>query len=100
MPSWAAVLQQPLAEAVAPIAPPQEQQSAGTTAVVDANAVIGDTDLRRLAENLVTVPEVLEECRDLQAQQRLDFLPEGIRTIRPTDGALKAGQRWLKAKLR
>ena len=91
MPSWAAVLQQQAAEVAIPAAPHTEEY-AGTTAVVDANAVIGGTDLRSLAKNLITVPEVLEECKDLQAQQRLQFLPDGIKTERPIEEAFKAGQ--------
>ena len=93
MPSWAAVLQQPVAEVAPPTAALEAEKDAGTTAVVDANAVIGGTDLRALAENLITVPEVLEECRDLQAQQRLQSLPESIKTARPSEDAFKAGAR-------
>ena len=92
MPSWSSIVQQPMAEPAAPPPEPPPAAQATSTAVVDANAVIGGTDLRALAETLVTVPEVLEECRDAQAQQRLQLLPEALKTQRPSDEALKAGE--------
>ena len=93
MPSWSAIVQQPQADApAAPTAQPEPAAGSTSTAVVDANAVIGGTDLRALADELVTVPEVLEECRDAQAEQRLQLLPEGLKTRTPSEEALKAGE--------
>ena len=94
MPSWSSIVQQPVTEPAAPehATPSPAAVQTSSTAVVDANAVIGGTDLRSLAETLTTVPEVLEECRDAQAQQRLALLPEGLQTQRPSEEALKAGE--------
>lgn len=89
--SWAAVAvsEQPAKGAAAPTA---EAASTKSTAVIDANAIMGGFPLDRLAERLVTIPEVLEEVRDAKSRERLATLHVVLETLEPTDEAVAAGR--------
>ena len=86
--TWADIAQRPAQ--LPPQPPPLDLQAAGSTAVLDASAIIGGFS-REVAEHLVTVPAALEECRDALAQQRLQLLPEGIRVQQPCAESVKRG---------
>ena len=87
--TWAAIASQPgkPQPQIIPAAP----SSTGTTAVLDASAIIAGFD-RNLADNLSTVPEVLQECKDAVAKQRLQLLPEGVSIEQPSAESLKRGE--------
>jgi len=87
--SWAKVVQaeqEPAAPRPAPA--PADARS---VAVVDANAIIAGVQLHTLAEQLVTVPEVLAELRDVRTRQALEALPVRLHTREPLEDAVKAG---------
>ena len=87
--SWAKILQsEPEVQAVkAPQAPPD----AKSVAVVDTNAIIAGIQLHTLAEQLITVPEVLAELRDARSRQALDALPCSLHVREPSEESLRAG---------
>lgn len=87
--SWAKIVQAQPAEKVATV--PQAHLEAGSTAVVDTNAIIAGVQLHTLAEQLVTVPEVLAELRDAKSRQALDTLPCRLHTREPSEESLAAG---------
>ena len=87
--SWAKIVQAQPTEKVATV--PQAHLEAGSTAVVDTNAIIAGVQLHRLAEQLVTVPEVLAELRDAKSRQALDALPCRLHTREPSEESLAAG---------
>ncbi|CAN6872365.1 unnamed protein product [Brassica oleracea] len=64
-------------------------------AVVDANAVMNEQSVTDLAENFVTVPEVLSEIRD--AQHRLKFISFTIETMEPSPESLSRFIKFAKA---
>lgn len=94
--SWAAVAvsEQPAKGAAAPTA---EAASTMSTAVIDANAIMGGFPLDRLAERLVTIPEVLEEVRDAKSRERLAALHVVLETLEPTAEAVAAVTRFARA---
>lgn len=64
-------------------------------AVVDANTLIsgsGVLGLGRLADRIVTTPEVLAEVRDKRSRSMLAALPFTVETQEPDEDAVKAGQ--------
>ena len=61
------------------------------TAVIDANAIMSGVPLGSLADRLVTIPEVLEEIRDVKTRERLAALHVVLETLEPTDEAVAAG---------
>jgi PIN domain of ribonuclease len=61
------------------------------TAVIDANAIMSGVPLGSLADRLVTIPEVLEEIRDVKTRERLAALHVVLETLQPTDEAVAAG---------
>lgn len=61
------------------------------TAVVDANAIMSGVALGSLAERLVTIPEVLEEVRDVKTRERLASLQIALQTLEPTEESIAAG---------
>ena len=87
--TWAAVAQQPARSLPEPV-PDGTPALAGTTAILDASAIIAGFH-RQVADNLATVSEVLDECKDAVAKQRLHLLPEGIQVQQPTAEAVKRG---------
>ncbi|KAK9825380.1 hypothetical protein WJX81_007035 [Elliptochloris bilobata] len=93
--SWAKIVQaEPAAaDAAAPQAPP----NAKSVAVVDTNAIIAGIQLHTLAEQLVTVPEVLTELRDARSRQVLEALPCRLHTREPSEDSLKAVTRFARA---
>ncbi|KAK9798214.1 hypothetical protein WJX73_007232 [Symbiochloris irregularis] len=92
--TWAAIASQP--GKPRPQIIPATPTSTGTTAVLDASAIIAGFD-RNLADNLTTVPEVLQECKDAVAKQRLQLLPEGISIEQPSPESLKRVAAFAKA---
>ncbi len=62
------------------------------TAVVDANAIMSGVALGSLAERLVTIPEVLEEVRDVKTRERLATLQHALETLEPSEEAIAAGR--------
>ncbi|KAG5407692.1 hypothetical protein IGI04_013811 [Brassica rapa subsp. trilocularis] len=64
-------------------------------AVVDANAVMNEQSVTDLAENFVTVPEVLSEIRD--ARHRLKFIYFTIETMEPSHESLSRFIKFAKA---
>ncbi|XP_013713752.2 RNA-binding NOB1-like protein [Brassica napus] len=64
-------------------------------AVVDAYAVMNEQSVTDLAENFVTVPEVLSEIRD--AQHRLKFISFTIETMEPSPESLSRFIKFAKA---
>ena len=87
--TWAAIAQR--------VAPPAQEKPlpsvaapVGTTAVLDASAIISGFS-RQVADNLTTVPEVLDECKDALAKQRLQLLPEGLKIQQPSADSVKRG---------
>ncbi len=90
--SWAKIVQaEPEPAAPRPAPAPAEARS---VAVVDANAIIAGVQLHTLAEQLVTVPEVLAELRDVKTRQALETLPVRLHTREPLEDAVKAGASW------
>ncbi len=89
MMSWAKVVQaEPEPAAPRPAPAPADARS---VAVVDANAIIAGVQLHTLAEQLVTVPEVLAELRDVRTRQALEALPVRLHMREPLEDAVKAG---------
>lgn len=87
--SWAAVaVAEPAKKAQGPAA---EAVSTKTTAVIDTNAIMSGVALGSLAERLVTIPEVLEEVRDVRTRERLAALHIALETLEPTEEAMAAG---------
>jgi RNA-binding protein NOB1 len=89
--SWAAI-----AGTAPPPAAPVEvpAESKPRVAVIDANAIIqgvGLLDLLRVADRVVTIPEVLREVRDKQSRSLLESLPFNIEIQEPSDDSVKAG---------
>lgn len=86
--NWATAIQQPVVSA------PQVSQAcevaAGTTAVLDASAIISGFS-RAVADHLATIPAVLAECKDAVAKQRLQLLPGGISVVQPSTESIRIG---------
>ena len=76
-----------------PAASPQQQATADqpSTAVVDANAIIAGLRLDRVAEQVVTIAEVLKEIRDKQSREYLEALPVSIQCLEPSEESVRAG---------
>ena len=89
--TWASVaLTQPARPQ--PAEPTPVLAAAEKCAIVDASALIGGTIPRKLADNLVTTAEVLQEIKDKQSRQTLDTLPYGIAVQEPKETSVEAGQ--------
>ncbi|KAL1917901.1 uncharacterized protein VTP21DRAFT_3735 [Calcarisporiella thermophila] len=58
--------------------------------VLDTAAFVRQVPLRHLAQNFVTIPEVLAEVRDERAREYLNNLPFKIQVRTPTEEAVKA----------
>jgi RNA-binding protein NOB1 len=98
--SWAALVKStPAPEEGAGNETQQTQQKATapaagapkTQAVVDSNAIMKGLRLESVADQLVTVQEVINEVRDKQSRAFLASLPFGIDVKEPTEDSLKAG---------
>ena len=87
--SWANIVQAEPARKDVPVL--QAHLNAKSMAVVDTNALIAGLQLHTLAEQLVTVPEVLAELRDAKSRQALDALPCRLHTREPSEESLTAG---------
>jgi rRNA maturation endonuclease Nob1 len=96
--SWAAVaVSEPAKQSAGTTA---EAVSAKPTAVIDTNAILSSVALGSLANRLVTIPEVLEEVRDVKARERLAALHVALETLEPTNEAVAAGERVAVATVR
>ena len=87
------------AKADAPVAsaPRVPEAEAGTTkVVVDANAIVKGIRLERLAEEAVTIPEVLREIKDKQARHTLATLPFELKVRDPDEASIKAVRRFAR----
>ena len=87
------------AKADAPVAsaPRVPEAKAGTTkVVVDANAIVKGIRLERLAEEAVTIPEVLREIKDKQARHTLATLPFELKVRDPDEASIKAVRRFAR----
>ena len=87
------------AKADAPVAsaPRVPEAEAGTTkVVVDANAIVKGIRLERLAEEAVTIPEVLREIKDRQARHTLATLPFELKVRDPDEESIKAVRRFAR----
>ena len=60
------------------------------TLVVDSGALIRGERIAHLADDFVTVPEVLGEIRDASTRQKLAALPFELRTREPSSEAMQA----------
>ena len=96
MGSWAQVagLDAPAQQAVKTSA---VDSSAGTTAVVDTNAIVAGLQLHALASRIVTTEDVLKEVRDKRSREFLANLPFGIETLEPAPQSLSAVCRFARA---
>ena len=90
MTTWAGVASK---DAPAPVAVPDASAAAQpSTAVVDANAIIAGLRLDRIAEQAVTIQEVLKEIRDKKSREFLEGLPTILKCLEPTDESVRAGK--------
>ena len=90
MTTWARVASKdtPAASAV----PDASAAAQPSTAVVDANAIIAGLRLDRIAEQAVTIQEVLKEIRDKKSREYLESLPIVLKCLEPTDESVRAGR--------
>ena len=90
MTTWASVAGK---DAPAPSAVPDATAAAQpSTAVVDANAIIAGLRLDCIAEQAVTIQEVLKEVRDKRSREYLEGLPIVLQCLEPTDESVRAGK--------
>ena len=61
-------------------------------AVVDANAIIAGVQLHTLGEQLVTIPEVMGEIRDVRSRQAVAFAAVPLVQQDPAEEDVKAGK--------
>tara|TARA_B100001142_G_scaffold325046_1_gene377906 strand:+ start:14 stop:1681 length:1668 start_codon:yes stop_codon:yes gene_type:complete len=78
-------------DATAPTSRPR-----ATKAVVDANALIKGLKLERLAEEAITIPEVLSEIKDAQARRALATLPFDLVVRDPDEESIKVVRRFAR----
>ncbi|EEH53702.1 uncharacterized protein MICPUCDRAFT_3608, partial [Micromonas pusilla CCMP1545] len=64
--------------------------------VVDANALIKGLKLERLAEEAITIPEVLSEIKDAQARRALATLPFDLVVRDPDEESIKVVRRFAR----
>ncbi|EGD78973.1 hypothetical protein PTSG_01946 [Salpingoeca rosetta] len=69
---------------------PQKDTAHCSVLVADTAAFIKNAPLYRLAERVVTVPEVLAEIRDEEARRRLKMLPFELEVRNPSPAAIAA----------
>ena len=92
MASWAAIAK---TEPTKAAEVPMDTEAKPRVAVIDANAIITGTgllNLMRVADRVVTIPEVLKEVRDKQSRTVLASLPFKIETQEPTEDSVHAGE--------
>ena len=73
-----------------------EAEAGKTKVVVDANAIVKGIRLERLAEEAVTIPEVLREIKDRQARHTLATLPFELKVRDPDEESIKAVRRFAR----
>jgi len=89
--SWANVAKkepQPAAKVQSAEALVEKQKS---TAVIDTNAIIAGMSMGSVADQLFTIPEVLQEVKDKKTKEYLESFPHNIRTLQPTEDSVRAG---------
>ena len=94
MSGWLAALKVD-APAVAAVSTPVAELGK-TKVVVDTNAIVKGLRLERLAEECVTIPEVLREIKDKQARHTLANLPFELKVVDPDDESIKAVRRFAR----
>ncbi len=89
--SWASVAKkEPQLAAVQETAEPSVNQQS-TTAVIDANAIIAGMRMDGIADQICTIPEVLQEIKDKKSRENLEAFPQTIKVIQPTEESVRAG---------
>lgn len=89
--SWASVAKkEPQLAAVQETAEPSVRQQS-TTAVIDANAIIAGMRMDGIADQVCTIPEVLQEIKDKKSRENLEAFPQTIKVIQPTEESVRAG---------
>ena len=73
-----------------PVASAPQVEVGKTKVVVDANAIVKGLRLERLAEEAVTIPEVLKEIKDKQARHTLATLPFELHVRDPDAESIQA----------
>lgn len=94
MSGWLAAAKADAPVASAPRVP--EAEAGKTKVVVDANAIVKGLRLERLAEEAVTIPEVLREIKDRQARHTLATLPFELKVRDPDEESIKAVRRFAR----
>ena len=94
MSGWLAAAKADAPVASAPRVP--EAEAGKTKVVVDANAIVKGIRLERLAEEAVTIPEVLREIKDRQARHTLATLPFELKVRDPDEESIKAVRRFAR----
>ena len=94
MSGWLAAAKADAPVASAPRVP--EAEAGKTKVVVDANAIVKGIRLERLAEEAVTIPEVLREIKDKQARHTLATLPFELKVRDPDEESIKAVRRFAR----
>lgn len=89
--SWAAVAKKEPEPAAAQQSAEAPAAQTNSTAVIDANAIIAGMRMDGFAQQLCTIPEVLQEIRDRKSREILENFPHNIKTIHPTEESIKAG---------
>lgn len=78
------------------LAPEDGSQPRSHTLVVDSAAFIRNVPLERMAKNIVTIPQVIEELRDEETRRRLDQRVYDLHFREPSAEALKAVSNFAK----
>ena len=81
---------------MASVAHVPKAEAGKTKVVVDANAIVKGIRLERLAEEAVTIPEVLREIKDKQARHTLATLPFELLVRDPDEESIKAVRRFAR----
>ena len=79
-----------------PVASAPQVEVGKTKVVVDANAIVKGLRLERLAEEAVTIPEVLKEIKDRQARHTLATLPFELHVRDPDAESIQAVRRFAR----
>ena len=57
--------------------------------VIDSGGFLKNVPLRELGDNLITLPEVIEEIRDKETRRRLEVLPFDLEFKQPSTEAIQ-----------
>ncbi|KAK9915522.1 hypothetical protein WJX75_000206 [Coccomyxa subellipsoidea] len=95
--SWAAVAKKEPEPAAAQQSAEAPAAQTNSTAVIDANAIIAGMRMDGFAQQLCTIPEVLQEIRDRKSREILENFAHNIKTIHPTEESIKAVMAFARA---